>query len=124
MIAAEGSAAVADVWARYTQPTLWPTWAPQIRAVDVDGDVLAPGMVGVVHGPLLIRVPFRIRDVDPVRLRWSWQVGYGPIGIRLDHGVDAVGAGSRAWVRMHVPALLALPYEPLAALALRRLVRG
>ena len=41
----------------------------------------------------------------------------------MEHGVDALDVGSRAWVRIDAPRVLALPYAPWARLALRRLVR-
>ena len=55
-------------------------------------------------------------------MRWSWWVGLGPLGMPMDHGVDAEGDGSRAWARMYLPSWALAPYAPLARLALRRLV--
>jgi len=69
------------------------------------------------------RVPFRIRSVDHAGRRWSWWVGFGPVGVGMDHGVDATDTGSRAWVRIHAHRYLVRPYVPAAKLALRRLVR-
>lgn len=122
LITAEGPALLPDVWDAYTRPALWSGWAPQIRRVATDAEVLAPDVTGTVHGPLLVRVPFRILEVDHERHRWRWRVGVGPVGVVLDHGVDAVGTGSRAWAEVHAPGLLVAPYSPLARLALRRLV--
>lgn len=123
LIAAAGPAALPDVWRRYTRPALWPGWAPQIRSAVTDAEVVAPGATGTVHGPLLLRAPFRILEVDHERHRWTWRVGVGPLAVVLEHGVDPVApGGSRAWARVHAPALLAAPYSPLARLALRRLV--
>lgn len=99
LISAEGPAPTSDVWRRYTHPALWPGWAPQIRRVVTDAEVVAPDVTGTVHGPLLLRIPFRILAVDPAR-----------------------AGGSRAWARVHAPTLLVAPYAPLARLALRRLV--
>ena len=123
LISAEGPAPTSDVWRRYSRPALWPGWAPQIRRVVTDAEVVAPEVTGTVHGPLLLRIPFRILAVDPERQRWTWRVGVGPLGVVLDHGVDPARAGgSRAWARVHAPTLLVAPYAPLARLALRRLV--
>ncbi|MEJ7795353.1 MAG: SRPBCC family protein [Nocardioides sp.] len=122
LVSVEGPAAPTEVWRRYTSPAAWPGWAPQITHVKSPDDPIRPGTRGVVHGPLLVRVPFRILDVDPVGRRWSWRVGVGPLGLRMEHGVDEVPAGSRAWVRIHAPAVLVLPYSPVARLALRRVV--
>ena len=121
-IAATGPAAPATVWERYTRPSLWPTWSPQISEVATTRDAVEPGLRGVVHGPLVVRVPFRIEEVDPGERRWSWRVGVGAVSVRMEHGVDAVDGGSRAWARIHLPGLLCAPYEPLARLALGRLV--
>lgn len=124
MISVTGQAAPDDVWRRYTSPAAWPGWAPQINRVATDDDPIRPGTHGVVHGPVLIRVPFRILDVDAVARRWSWRVGVGPFGLRMEHGVDDVADGSRAWVRIHAPRLLVLPYAPVARWALRQVVAG
>lgn len=122
-ISVEGPADVAEVWHRYTSPAAWPGWAPQISRVDADHDPIRIGTGGVVHGPLLVRVPFTILDVDHTARRWTWRVGLGPFGLRMEHGVDASPAGSIAWVRVHAPGLMVLPYVPIARLALRRVVR-
>jgi hypothetical protein len=120
-IQVEGSRPAAEAWALYTRPSRWSEWAPQIRGVrGHDGPVIA-GARGVVLGPLLVRVPFVIEAVDPTALRWTWRVGVGPVGVRMDHGVDAEGSGCRVWADIHAPAPLVLPYLPVARLALRRL---
>lgn len=121
-VSAEGPAAAAEVWSRYTSPAQWPTWAPQISRVDADHDPIRAGTRGVVHGPLLVRVPFVILDVDPAARRWSWRVGVGRLSLRMEHGVDESPSGSVAWVEIHAPRLLVLPYLPVARLALRRAV--
>jgi hypothetical protein len=127
LISAEGEASTDEVWRRYTHPASWPGWAPQIRRVDAGDpadEVIERGTRGTVHGPLLTRVPFRIRSVDHQSRRWSWWVGFGPVGVGMDHGVDETGTGSRAWVRIHAHRYLVRPYVPMAKLALRRLVRA
>ena len=122
LVSADGPADAAEVWRRYTSPAEWPGWAPQISAVDTADDPIRTGTSGVVLGPLLVRVPYRILEVDPVGQRWEWRVGVGPLGLRMEHGVDELATGSRAWVRIHAPTVLVLPYRPLARLALRRVV--
>ena len=47
---AVGTADLALVWRRYSQPELWPTWAPQIRRVDCSAENLAVGVTGTVFG--------------------------------------------------------------------------
>jgi len=111
------------VWERYVHPALWSTWAPQIRSVQCDDEVIVLGTRGVVHGPVLVRVPFTVESVDHEEHQWAWRVGVGPLCVRMEHGVEEAGDGVRAWARIHLPAPVALPYAPVAHLALRRLVR-
>jgi hypothetical protein len=119
---AAGSADPDEVWRRYTRPSLWPSWAPQIRRVSGVGDPIRPGDTGWVHGPFPLRVPFEILTVDEALREWSWQVGIGPASVVIAHGVDAAGSQSQAWALIHAPAPLVVPYAPLTQLALRRLV--
>ncbi len=123
LISVEGDAPVDLVWERYTHPTLWSDWAPQIRRVDSDDDPIEHGTRGTVHGPVFTFAPFRIRYVDHRAHVWSWWVGLGIFGVGMDHGVDETDTGSRAWVRIHAHRYLVAPYVPVARLALKRLVR-
>ena len=130
IVSATGSAPVPTVWNLYTTPQLWPTWAPQIHRVDYPGHAITPGTSGRIRGTARVRLDFTIDDVDAKARCWSWSVWIpSPIdaaGFRLrvamDHGVEPAGAGSRAWVRLHLPTPVALVYVPVARLALRRLV--
>lgn len=122
VVDAEGPAAPDEVWRRYSHASQWSTWAPQIRRVSGASDPVAAGDHGWVRGPFPLRVPYAVLDVDPDAQRWTWRVGLGPASVVMEHGVDALDVGSRAWVRIALPAPLALPYAPLARLALRRLV--
>ncbi len=124
LISREGPATVDEVWRRYTELPAWPAWAPQISRVDAPDEVIERGTRGTVRGPVLTRVPFRIRSVDHQKRRWSWWVGFGPLGVCMDHGVDETPEGSRAWVRIHAHRFLVTPYVPVAKLALSRLVKG
>ena len=121
LVEATGPTPPDEVWDRYATPSRWSEWAPQIRSVTLP-DPLKAGDRGWVHGPWPSRVPVRIRSVDESTMRWSWWVGLGPLGMPMDHGVDAEGDGSRAWARMYLPSWALAPYAPLARLALRRLV--
>lgn len=121
-IEASGPRSADEVWSLYTRPSTWPMWAPQITSVRGVADPITPGARGVVHGPLLIRVPFVIESIDEAARRWTWRVGIGPLSVVLDHGVDQPQSGCSAWADVHAPSLLVLPYSPLARLALRRLV--
>ncbi|KRE39268.1 hypothetical protein ASG73_02725 [Janibacter sp. Soil728] len=117
-----GPASVDEVWRRYTTPELWAGWAPQIRGVEHPLGRIAPDGMGVVLGPLGLRVPFVVEAVDDDAMRWGWTPAVGPVRVRMRHGVDRLGRGSRAWVEIDAPRPLALPYAPIARLALRRLV--
>ncbi len=124
LVEAQGPASADEAWTRFTTPATWSSWAPLIRAVDTDSEVLATGSTGRVHGPG-VSVDFTVTHLDPVLRSWSWRVGRGPASVRMDHHVlPAHGGGSRALLR--VPgrsAALLQPYRIPAAAALRGLVR-
>lgn len=121
-IGAVGPLAPDEVWRRYTTPGLWAGWAPQIRGVDHPAGRIGPGGRGAVLGPLALRVPFVVEELDDEAMRWTWTPGVGPVRVRMRHGVDPDRRGSRAWVEIDALPLLVLPYAPIARLALRRLV--
>ncbi|MGN6333734.1 MAG: SRPBCC family protein [Motilibacteraceae bacterium] len=128
--AVEGGADVDAAWARYASPSRWPSWSPQLRAVDVAGgsdvqDRLLPGLRGTVRGPVPPALPFEVTAVDDVARAWSWTVHLGPVPLHLEHGVEPLPGrtGCRATLRMTGPWPLVLGYLPLARLALGRLVR-
>jgi hypothetical protein len=126
--AVDGAADVDTAWARYARPSRWPSWSPQLRAVDVGPDVqdrLVPGLRGTVRGPVPPALPFEVTAVDDAARTWSWTVHLGPVPLHLEHGVEPLPAraGCRATLRMTGPWPLVLGYLPLARLALGRLVR-
>lgn len=123
LVEAHGPAHPDEVWRRFTDPATWPEWAPQIRSVEADSDVLAVGVEGRVHGPAGLAVDFRIIDLDARLRSWSWAVGRGPATARMDHHVlPAPGGGSRTLLRVLPPAAgLVQPYRIPAGVALRRL---
>ncbi|MGL5852141.1 MAG: SRPBCC family protein [Phycicoccus sp.] len=110
------------VWARYTRPSAWSTWAPHIRSVDYPLDTIAAGTAGRVHGPPGVTADFRIDEVDPDARRWSWSVRSGPLRLRFDHGADPHPHGCSAWMTTDAAWPLVLGYAPLASWALGRLV--
>ena len=121
-VAVRGPRPADDVWDRYLRPRRWPEWSPQISSVSYPHETLVAGTTGVVHGPLGVRVPFRVLSVEstgPVR-GWSWQVNALGVGMRLHHTVEP-GTRSTLTIRGLAPAVLL--YLPVALLALRRLVR-
>jgi hypothetical protein len=119
-----------QVWERYARPALWPTWAPQIRSVDVGVERLTGGETGRVHGPLGLAVDFRVVTWSDDAREWSWVVqpqpplarGLRRAQLRMTHGVAAEGSGSRTWLRVTGFAPLVALYLPVARLALHRLV--
>lgn len=119
-----GRADAATVWQRYVHPRLWPTWSPQILSVQGVDDTIRVGSTGVVHAVLGVRVLFEVTEVDPVAMRWSWMARL-PLGIelRLTHTVDAVAFGTTTGLGVTGPAPVVLGYLPVAAVALRKLVR-
>jgi hypothetical protein len=119
-----GRADAPTVWRRYLHPRLWPTWSPQILSVQCADDTIRVGSTGVVHAVLGVRVPFEVTAVDPVAMRWSW-IARLPLGIelRLTHTVDAVAFGTTTGLGVTGPAPVVLGYLPVAAVALRKLVR-
>jgi hypothetical protein len=121
---ARGTAPADVAWERYAQPALWKTWSPQITGVEVPVDRIAAGVIGDVIGPLGVRLPFVIDEVDEGRQRWTWHVPLGPLTVRLVHWVSAARGGSSTGLQMHGPLPLLVGYAPLARLALGRLVRA
>ncbi|MEO6957307.1 MAG: SRPBCC family protein [Antricoccus sp.] len=119
-----GPCTPAEVWRRYMTVSEWPSWSPQIiKVMGIDGRICA-GDQGVVVGPLGVKIPFTIVAVDEETMRWTWRVSVGPLKIQMIHGVDPSSNGSRAWVRIMLPAPIALGYAPFAALALHKLTRA
>jgi hypothetical protein len=126
-IGAVGPAAPDVAWDRYVHPGMWHTWSPQISSVDATDSTLRAGTTGTVHGPLGVRVPFTVLDVDAEHRFWSWRVTAAGISLVLHHAVrlsneKALG-GSATTLVVDGPAPVVLGYAPLARIALGRLVR-
>ena len=118
-----GRASPAVVWSRYENLDLWATWSPQVQEVIAATRRLAPGLTGLVVGPLGVRLPFEVMQVDAEAMRWSWHVRYGLVHATLDHSLSpAPGGGCTTELVIDAPAYAVLAYRPIAALALRRLV--
>lgn len=126
-IGATGTAAPDVAWDRYVHPARWPTWSPQISSVDCHDSMLRAGTTGIVHGPLGVRVPFTVLEVDSDKRWWSWQVTLARITLTLHHSVrlsnEKALSGSSTTLVIDGPAPVALAYAPLARIALGRLVR-
>src|SRR6188472_4225645 len=100
---AHGVASVTLAWERYADPALWSTWAAQIQGVDTTMDRLVAGGTGTVRAGLLPRptlgIPFEVLSVDETAREWSWQARFGPLKLRLEHGVTSHLTGSSTWLR-------------------------
>lgn len=122
-ITVTGDADPEAAWSRYEHLALWPTWSPQISEVIAATPTLTAGLTGLVVGPLGVRVPFEVLDVDAEAMQWRWHVQYGPVGATLEHTVRPAPGGCATGLVIEGPALVVLGYRPLAQLALHRLVR-
>ena len=122
-ITATGRADPATVWRRYEQLALWSTWSPQVQEVIAATPHIAPGLNGLVVGPLGVRVPFEVLAVDPEAMEWSWHVRFGLVHATLDHVVRPAPGGTETELVIDAPTVVVLAYRPLAAIALSRLVR-
>jgi hypothetical protein len=122
-VSASGALDPEVAWERYASPSAWPSWAPQIRRVECAQDRLTPGLTGRVHGLIGVTADFEVLSVDEMLRTWSWRVRSGPVTLTLHHAVLAVDDGTQATLEIDGPALVVLPYAPIAEVALRRLVR-
>ena len=104
-VSATGALHPHAVWERYATPSVWPSWAPQIRRVECAQDRL------------------EVLAVDDALRTWSWRVRSGPARLTLHHAVLEVAEGTQTTIEIEGPALVVLPYAPVAQVALRRLVR-
>ena len=122
---AAGTADIALVWQRYSQPELWTTWAPQIRRVDCSADSLAVGVTGTVFGVVPnLGAQFEVVELDPESHRWAWDVVAGPVRMHLDHASEArIGGGTSTTLLVDGPAAAVLTYAPIARISLESLVR-
>lgn len=115
-------------WERYADLDRWSHWAPQISGVAAEHRRLRPGLRGTVRAAGLVHVPFEVLAVDEAARTWSWRVRVGPVTLHLDHGVedpqpdDGPQVRARTWLRTTGPALVVLPYAPLALIALHSLL--
>ena len=124
LVEACGSAHPETVWGRFTSPSRWPSWAPQIREVTAADSALRTGGTGRVLGPGPLAVDYEVVEVDAGLRTWTWDVVVGPARVRMHHYVlPTPEGGSRALLQIHGPAAVpAQVYRPVAGPALRRLV--
>jgi hypothetical protein len=116
-VRARGPASKYEIWSRYRDPQRWPEWSRQIAAVRADGP-LRPGLEGELETRLNLRIPFEVLAADDQAMRWSWRVRVGPATLDIDHDVS----DGYAAARLTGPAVIVLPYAPLARRALKAIV--
>ena len=124
LVEASGTAHPETVWWRFTDPSQWPSWAPQIRDVTTTDSELRVGGTGRVSGPGPLAVDYEVTEVDADLRAWSWEVAVGRARVRMRHYVlPTAKGGSRALMQVHGPAAVpAQAYRPVARAALGRLV--
>jgi hypothetical protein len=122
---ADGAADIGTVWERYAVPSLWSTWAPQIRRVECSAERLAVGVTGVVFGVIPnIGASFEVVELDEDGHRWAWDVMAGPVRMHLDHRSESrIGGGTSTTLVADGPAAAVITYAPVARLSLESLVR-
>ena len=122
---ADGTADIATVWRRYSQPQLWHSWAPQIRRVECSAETLAVGVTGTVFGVVPnLGAQFEVVEFDEVDHRWAWDVVAGPVRMHLDHRAESrIGGGTSTSLIVDGPVVAVLTYSPIARLSLEGLVR-
>ncbi|HEX4465672.1 MAG TPA: SRPBCC family protein [Solirubrobacteraceae bacterium] len=102
----ECRAPAATVWRLYSNPRLWPAWAPHVRRGLGLGD---PEVDAGRHGAVLllgvIPVPVRVVAKQPDR-SWSWEL----FGITMRHGVEETSNGSVISLSLHAPRPLELAF--------------
>lgn len=123
VVTAHGAISPDVAWRRYLCPEEWPGWAPHLTEVSSDTPVLQAGTQGTLTMFYLLRADFQVHSVDAGRRAWTWTVGFGPLLLLLEHGLEAHAHGTSAQVRMQGPVVLLLLYRPLMWWALHRLVR-
>jgi hypothetical protein len=122
---AAGTADLALVWRRYSQPQLWSSWAPQIRRVDCEAENLAVGVTGTVFGVVPgLGAQFEVVEFDDAEHRWAWDIVAGPVRMHLDHASESrIGGGTSTTLVVDGPAAAVLTYAPVARISLESLVR-
>jgi hypothetical protein len=124
-VRADGTADIDLVWQRYSTPSLWTTWAPQIRRVESSAERLAVGVTGIVYGVVPnIGARFEVVEFCDEERRWAWDVVAGPVRMHLDHRSEArIGGGTSTALVIDGPVAPVLVYAPVARISLESLVR-
>ncbi|MEU4112333.1 SRPBCC family protein [Streptomyces sp. NPDC048208] len=118
-----GPAAPDVVWERYARYDSWAHWAPHLRAVETEGDVIRPGARGVVLLAGFLRGRFTVTEVDRPKGAWTWKVAFLGIPVEVGHTMTPDGTGTRVAVDLTAPVPVPLVYAPMVDWALHRLTR-
>ena len=62
--------------------------SPPTSGTDPAPRRIAPGLRGVVVGPVGVQVPFEVLAVDEAAMTWTWRVRAASAELTLDHSVD------------------------------------
>ncbi|HEX9121936.1 MAG TPA: SRPBCC family protein [Actinomycetota bacterium] len=114
-----GPASKYTIWARYRDPQRWPDWAPYLREVRTNGQLLRAGLEGEMHTRLGLTVAFEVLEVDEGAGRWTWVLRAGPLRYRVENLVEE----GRAGMVITGPGPAVLASVPVAKRALGRIVR-
>lgn len=110
------SAPAADAWALLGDTHRWDEWSPTITGVEATDRRLEAGTAGSLRTVGGLRLPFRITEYDPERLRWTWNVArLSASGHRVDDLAD-----DRCRIAFELSPL-ALGYVPVCLHALESL---
>lgn len=123
-VAARGDAPLEVAWQRYVDLDSWRDWSPQIREVRSDQRTLAAGLSGTVQGPLGVGVPFEVLSVDKTARQWVWRASILGSAVEMIHLLRTEGDQTVATLIAEGPAIVVLPYLPLATVALGRLTQA
>ena len=123
-VAARGDARLEVAWQRYVDLDAWPDWSPQIRGVRCDRRTLVGGLRGTVAGPFGVAVPFEVLSVDAAARQWVWRASLLGSTVEMTHLLRTDGDHTVATLIAEGPAIVVLPYLPLATVALGRLTRA
>ncbi|MGA5323289.1 SRPBCC family protein [Streptomyces seoulensis] len=118
-----GPAAPDVVWERYARYEEWAHWAPHLRAVRTEGDVIRPGARGEVEVAGFLRGRFEVTEVDEAKGAWAWKVNFLGIPVLVGHTMRPQDTGTRVAVHLTAPVPVPLVYAPMVDWALHRLTR-
>jgi len=99
-----------------SDPERWHEWTPSVRSIRLLGrGPLAVGKRALIRQPKFRPAVWTVTALDPGR-SFVWKSGAPGMWVYGHHSVEPLGAGSRAWLRLH--------YEGPLGVLLARWTRG